>query len=108
MSIPQANGSKLDASYLRVQAKIGGEVFDGRLRWSEVTSDNEPREYESAVQVGDTGPQEGTEAQMTLVGLLGPLRVEAALEAEGRLTQQLWTRLIEFREEFAKLQLELE
>ena len=38
-----------------------------------------------------------------LVGLLGPLRMEAAAEVSGRLTPQVWRALAEFRMAFDDL-----
>ena len=88
------------------KAKLAGGTYEGAISLSEVASHSEPSEYEVTVQVSEeAGPHEGSAAQMLLVGLLGPLRCEAALAAEGRLTQQMWTRLLAFRDEYAKLKL---
>ena len=88
------------------KAKLAGGTYEGAISLSEVASHSEPSEYEVTVQVSEeAGPHEGSAAQMLLVGLLGPLRCEAALAAEGRLTQQMWTRLLAFRDAYAKLKL---
>ena len=88
---------------LLYEALLGGAAFEGGLVFAEVASHNELAEYDVTVRVGEAGPKEGTEAQTLLVQLLGPLRAEAALGAEGRLTQHVWARLYAFREEFAAL-----
>ena len=53
--------------------------------------------------VSDSGPAEGTPALSELISLIGPLRREAARRANGRLTQQLWKHLDEFRAAFEAL-----
>ena len=84
------------------QAKVADEAFEGSLCFRELSHHAEPREVEA--RFGENGPKNSSLAQTALIGLLGPLRAEAALAAEGRLTQQIWRRLLEFREAFAGLQ----
>ena len=84
---------------LEWQAVVGGERFGGQLVFGGVASHNEPHEYELSVNF-DARPPEGSEAEADLVGLIGPLRMHAALDAEGRLTQKVWEALAEFGEAF--------
>lgn len=85
------------------QAKLGETICDGELRFGEVSSSNEPDEFEVEALFGVAAPDEGTPERMDLIGLLGPLRHDKALAAEGRLTQQVWMQLLEFCNEFAAL-----
>ena len=89
---------------LNWQAKVSGETFEGSLSFRELSHHAEPSEVEVEAHFGENGPKDSSLAQTALIGLLGPLRAEAALAAEGRLTQQIWRRLLEFREAFAELQ----
>jgi len=87
---------------LEWQAKLREELYAGTLAFSEVSSASEPSEYEVSATF-DGGPADGSEAQRALIGLLGPLRVGPALAAEGRLTQQIWRDLLDFRTQFGQL-----
>lgn len=88
------------------QAKVGDALFEGSIALTDVSCHNELAEYDVRVEFGDECPPEGSEAQMTLVALLGPLRAHAALAAEGRLMQQVWRRLGEFHDAFEALDAE--
>jgi len=76
--------------------------YSGSLDFSEVASFNQPDEYELSVAF-DSRPADGSAAEASLVGLIGPLRYAAARQAEGRLTQKLWEHLSTFAADFAEL-----
>ena len=87
------------------KAQVRGRRHWGQLCVRELASHADLAEVEVEVEV-EAGPEEGTADQLALVGLLGPLRMRAALEtpeAEGRLSQQLWKTLAEFRAAFDEL-----
>ena len=91
----------------RPQAKLSADGAGalGRLKVSELSIHNEVDEIEVRIEV-DQGPAEGTPEQFALIALVGPLRLEAASRAEGRLTYQLWLDLLEFRAAFEQLGLD--
>ena len=92
---------------LEIKAKVGGRLYDGVMGWADVTSATEPKDWnEVSADFGKDGPPYGSEAQSTLIGLIGPLRMEPALKANGRLTQQIWLHLLGFRAAFDALTLE--
>jgi len=69
-----------------------------------LSSHNDIDECELSVEF-DAEPMRGSAHEEALVGLVGPLRMQAAVSAEGRLTQQLWRLLAAFREDFEALQI---
>ena len=90
---------------LTYRAEIGGAVYEGAIEWSELSSANEPDECEVRVAFGEGGPADGSDEQAGLIALIGPLRMHVALAADGRLMQQLWKRVLQFREAFMALEL---
>ena len=76
--------------------------FSGRLLVSELASHNEPDEYQLDIEF-DAQPDQGSEAEATLINLFGPLRRERARAAPDKLTQKLWEAIDGFRHEFLSL-----
>ena len=81
-------------------ARVGGERCSGGLSVNELASHAELAEAEIRISYDAGHPPSGDGAELALVGLIGPLRCESAAAAEGRLTQQVWRTLAEFREAF--------
>ena len=89
------------------QAAIDGKHFDGRLLFSDVSSGSDPEDYEVSIVYdayrGRPAPESGSARELALVGLIGPLRPQAALAADGVLTNHIWQQLLIFKEEFDAL-----
>ena len=98
-----AAGTTADAD---ADANRGVHMYAGRLRVAELASHCEPEEYEMSIDF-EVAPAENSSAQSTLIGIIGPLRREAASRAEGRLTHQVWKHLGEFRSAFEALGVDL-
>ena len=92
---------------LHWQARIGQDRIAGKLSFDDMSLHLPPEDYEvhadfeegSEIGTADcSGPYK--EPKTALIQLLGPLRVRMALEADGRLSQLIWRRLLAFRSAF--------
>jgi len=51
----------------------------------------------------ESQPEDGSDEENALLGLIGPLAPRAACRVEGKLGRMVWERLTLFRQEFERL-----